>query len=138
MKKYFLAKSEPNSYSIEDLENDNITWWDGVHNYSALITIKSWKIGDQIYFYRSLKEPAVVGLMEVISEPIFDVDDIRQISYKAQVKFISKFENPIYLKQIKESNLFQTFALVKNSRLSVMACTNEFCEYIDRHNKPVI
>jgi predicted RNA-binding protein with PUA-like domain len=128
--RFFLAKSEPNSYSIEDLENDTITWWDGVHNYQAILVIKSWKIGDKILFYRSLHNPAVVGIMEVVTEPIFDVDDVRKISWKAQVKFITKFENEVSLKSIKDSGLFDSFILVRNSRLSTMACTTDFVDYI--------
>jgi predicted RNA-binding protein with PUA-like domain len=127
---YFLAKSEPNSYSIDDLQNDEITWWDGVHNYLAINTIKSWKVGDKVFFYRSLTEPAVVGLMEVISDPIFDANDSRKISWKAQCKFLSKFDNPITLSSIKSNPKFEKYTLVTNSRLSVMCCTKDFTDYI--------
>lgn len=129
-KHYFLAKSELTSYSIDDLMNDKTTWWDGVHNYQAINTIKSWKIGDIIFFYHSNKKPAIVGTMQVISLPEFDVLDVRKISWKAQVKFLEKFENPVTLDQIKNSNRFQTFALIGNSRLSVMACPQDFVDYI--------
>jgi predicted RNA-binding protein with PUA-like domain len=130
--RYFLAKSEPNSYSIDDLENDEITWWDGVRNYQAILVIKSWKIGDRVLFYRSLNSPAVVGMMEVVTLPIFDTDDERKISWKAQVKFITKFENEVSLKTIKESDKFSSFILIRNSRLSTMACPNDFIDYIFR------
>ena len=129
-KHYFLAKSELTSYSIDDLMNDKTTWWDGVHNYQAINTIKSWKIGDIIFFYHSNKDPAIVGIMEVVSLPQFDLLDIRKISWKAEVKFLQKFKNPISLKEIKNSNKFPTFALMKNSRLSVMACPHYFVDYV--------
>ena len=129
-KHYFLAKSEINSYSIDNLANDKTTYWDGVHNYQAINTIKSWKIGDIIFFYHSNKDPAIVGIMEVVSLPQFDLLDIRKISWKAEVKFLQKFKNPISLKEIKNSNKFPTFALMKNSRLSVMACPHYFVDYV--------
>lgn len=129
-KHYFLAKSEINSYSIDNLANDKTTYWDGVHNYQAINTIKSWKIGDIIFFYHSNKDPAIVGIMEVVSLPQFDLLDIRKISWKAEVKFLQKFKNPISLKEIKNSNKFPTFALMKNSRLSVMACPQDFVDYV--------
>jgi predicted RNA-binding protein with PUA-like domain len=133
--RYFLAKSEPSSYSIEDLERDNETWWDGVHNYQAINTIKSWKIGDKVYFYRSLKSPAIVGLMEIVSEPVFDLDDKRNISWKAKCKFVKKFTREITLENIKSSKKFDSFALIRNSRLSVMACTSEFVNYVEDISK---
>ena len=129
-KHYFLAKSEINSYSIDNLANDKTTYWDGVHNYQAINTIKSWKIGDIIFFYHSNKDPAIVGIMEVVSLPQFDLLDIRKISWKAEDKFLQKFKNPISLKEIKNSNKFPTFALMKNSRLSVMACPQDFVDYV--------
>ncbi len=135
--KFFLAKSEPSSYSIDDLAEDVITWWDGVHNYQAINVIKSWNVGDKVFFYRSLKEPAVVGLMEVISNPIFDTQDKRKISWKAQCKILELFPTPVTLKEIKSTGLFDDFILVRNSRLSVMACTEQFTNYIldcTKHN----
>ena len=137
MSKYFLAKSEPSSYSIDDLVEDGVTWWDGVHNYQAINVIKSWNVGDKIFFYRSLKEPAVVGLMEVISNPIFDTLDKQKISWKAQCKILEVFEEPVKLKEIKSSGRFDSFILVRNSRLSVMACTQEFVSYVIDRTKPV-
>jgi predicted RNA-binding protein with PUA-like domain len=135
--KYFLAKSEPNSYSIEDLVEDQITWWDGVHNYQAINVIKSWNVGDKVFFYRSQKEPAVVGLMEVISNPIFDTQDLRKISWKAQCKIVEVFEEPVKLKDIKETGKFDSFILLRNSRLSVMACTEQFTNFILDTTKPI-
>ena len=137
MSKYFLAKSEPSSYSIDDLVEDGVTWWDGVHNYQAINVIKSWNVGDKVFFYRSLKEPAVVGLMEVISNPIFDTLDKQKISWKAQCKILEVFEEPVKLKEIKSSGRFDSFILVRNSRLSVMACTQEFVSYVIDRTKPV-
>jgi predicted RNA-binding protein with PUA-like domain len=135
--KYFLAKSEPKSYSIDDLVEDTITWWDGVHNYQAINVIKSWNIGDKVFFYRSLKEPAVVGIMEVISNPIFDTQDQRKISWKAQCKLVEVFEEPVLLKDIKNSGRFDSFILIRNSRLSVMACTEQFTSFVLDSTKPV-
>lgn len=133
--RFFLAKSEPESYSIEDLEKEAITWWDGVRNYTAIIVIKSWKIGDYVFFYRSVRTPAIVGIMKVISLPIFDTNDERGISWKAQLELVAKFDRELTLKEIKASGLFNDFMLVRNSRLSTMACNTEFVNYVlDRVN----
>ncbi len=131
--KYFLAKSEPNSYSFEDLECDIVTWWDGVRNYQAILVIKSWKIGDRIFFYRSVQNPAIIGMMEVVTSPIFDVNDERKISWKAQVKLITKFEQEVPLQLIKESQKFNSYILVRNSRLSTMACPQDFVDFVFYH-----
>ncbi|MGL4759023.1 MAG: EVE domain-containing protein [Patescibacteria group bacterium] len=128
--KFFLAKSEPSSYTIDDLQKDGVDWWNGVRNYQAIQVIRSWKVGDLVFFYRSVKDPAIVGLMRVISNPIFDEEDTRKISWKAQVEFVAKFDREITLNEIKSNPNFASFILVRNSRLSTMACTTEFTNFV--------
>lgn len=129
---YFLAKTEPNTFSIDDLERDNSTIWDGVHNYAAINTIKLMNTGDMIFIYHSGKESKIVGLGKVISSPYKDPHDERGISWAVQVKFVEKFaeDKQVSLKQIKESGKFNDFALVKQSRLSVMKCTDKFVDFV--------
>jgi predicted RNA-binding protein with PUA-like domain len=127
---FYLAKSEPESYSIDDLMEDKCTWWDGVHNYQALSVMKNWKKGDFVFFYRSVKNPAIVGVMKVIQIAIKDNEDIRGFSWKSEVEFVAKFNQEITLKEIKKIPKFQEFALVKQSRLSIMACSKEFTSFI--------
>ena len=130
MIRYFLAKSEPSSYSILDLEKEGETWWDGVHNYQAINVIKSLKIGDLVFFYQSVKNPSIVGLMEVGSSPEKDLLDKRNISWKVKMIYKEVFLEPLTLKEIKANPKFQDFILVRNSRLSFMACTQDFVEFV--------
>jgi predicted RNA-binding protein with PUA-like domain len=130
---YFLAKSEPSSFSIQDLARDQITTWDGVHNHQAIAVIKSWQIGDLVLIYHSVKEARIVGLGKVISQPEKDLDDIRGFSWHAKIEFVREFseECKIGLKEIKSSGLFTDFALVRQSRLSTMACPKDFITWLE-------
>jgi predicted RNA-binding protein with PUA-like domain len=128
----FLAKTEPSEFSITDLKNNKTTDWDGVHNYQALGFIRSWNIGDKIIIYHSVKESRIVGLAQVISEPKPDPNDTRGYSWLATIEFIREFpeEQRITLKQIKQTGLFTDFYLVRQSRLSVMPCPQEFINWL--------
>lgn len=136
---YFLIKSEPYKYSINDLEKEGVTLWDGVRNYQAINNIKQWQIGDYLYFYHSVKETRIVGLAKVCGEPFLNTDDER-FSFACKIKFVKKFNeeisNSLALKKIKEHNLetnqFQNFGLIKQSRLSVVLCPVEFVNWVDR------
>ncbi|MEM1312027.1 MAG: EVE domain-containing protein [Patescibacteria group bacterium] len=132
MANYFLAKSDPDSYSIDDFEREVETNWDGVHNYAAIKVIKSWKIGDLVLIYHSQGENSIVGISKVTSSPIKDKDDPRGISWCARLKLIRKYPTSkrISLKEIKASGLFPDFALVRQSRLSTMACPDSFIEWL--------
>ena len=89
---YFLAKTEPSTFSLEDFRNEKITTWDGVHNYQAINIIKSWQIGDMILIYHSVKEARIVGLGKVISDPKKDPNDVRNISWIADLEFVAEFD----------------------------------------------
>lgn len=125
---YFLAKTDPETYSIEDLKNDKQTVWDGVHNFQAIAVIKAMKIGDKILIYHSMGEAAIVGIAEVISKPR-DAKEKRP-SYIVDVKYITTFETPLTLKFIKDSHKFDDWSLVKQSRLSTMRVPDEFISWM--------
>ncbi len=129
---YYLIKSDPQTYSISDLKNDKQTIWDGVHNFQAINFIKDWKIGDKLFVYHSQGEAKIVGLAEVVSEAFKDPNDDRNISWAAKIKFIKEFapETQISLTEIKKSDLFNDFLLVRNPRLSVIACPKNFVEWV--------
>lgn len=131
MPKVFLAKTEPSTFSIDDFEKEQITLWDGVHNYQAINVIKTWETGDYVLIYHSVKDKCIVGLGQVIESPYENKDDTR-FSWAAKLEFITKFEpqERINLTQIKQTNLFQNFLLVTNSRLSVMPCPDNFVKWI--------
>ncbi len=140
MSNYFLAKTDPQTYSISDFvaekKAQKITKWDGVHNYQAVNVIKSWKIGDKVIIYHSMGKPKIVGLATVISPPQRDVNDTRNISWYAELELVREFLSleQISLKQIKETsknlNIFTDFALIKQSRLSTMLCPQEFITWL--------
>lgn len=129
---YFLAKTDPKTYSITDLERDQETIWDGVHNYQAINVIKHWQPGDQVFVYHSQGEAKIVGIMEVVSEPYKDPNDKRDISWVAKVKFVKKIpaEKQVSLQEIKATEKFGDFALVRQSRLSTMTCPPEFVKWV--------
>lgn len=130
--KYFLAKSEPSTYSIDDLKREGVTPWDGVHNYQAINVIKSWRPGDAVFIYHSMGEARIVGLAKVISEPRPDENDERGISWLADLEFVREYpeDQKVTLKEVKATKMFQDFALVRQSRLSVMECPEDFVKWL--------
>ena len=116
---YFLAKTDPKTYSIENLEQDKTTVWDGVRNAAALIAIRAMHSNDYVLIYHSQGEAAIVGLARVISEPRPDPNDAK--SWVVDIEFIRRFTQPITLHEIKESHMFDDWALVRQGRLSTMS-----------------
>ncbi len=117
---YWLVKSEPSEYSYEDLVRDGSTFWDGVRNYAARNNLKSMKTGDQVLFYHSVNEKAVVGVSKVIKEHYQDptTNDERWVA--VDIAPVKKLKNPVTLSQIKAEPNLAEIALVRQSRLSVM------------------
>lgn len=129
---YFLAKTDPETYSIDDLEKDGETVWDGVHNYQAVAVIQSWRVGDYVYIYHSLSDKKIVGCMKVVGTPYKDPTDTRNISWVARVAFVEKYppEKQVSLQEIKNTGMFNDFALVRQGRLSTMSCPQEFISWM--------
>lgn len=125
---YFLAKSEPNVYSIADLERDGETVWDGVTNNAALLAIRAMRPGDIALLYHSGGETAVVGTMEITSEPRPDPNIAK--SWVVDVRYRGRVSPPVTLRQVKESGLFADFALVRQSRLSTMPVPQAFIDWL--------
>jgi predicted RNA-binding protein with PUA-like domain len=121
---YFLAKSEPSVYSIDDLQRDHETTWDGVKNPQALQAIRSMAPGDRVFIYHSGGESAVVGIAKVVSPPRPDPKDPKLTV--VDLEFLTKLETPVTLSDVKQSGLFADFALVRQSRLSTMQCPAGF------------
>ena len=88
---YWLMKSEPDAYSIDDLKKDNVTLWDGIRNYQARNFMRKMNIGDKVFFYHSnCKPPSIVGLMKVIKKNIIDPTQFDKSS-----KYYDPKSNPI-------------------------------------------
>lgn len=129
---YFLAKTDPETYSIEDFAREKRTVWDGVTNALAARAISTMKKGDTVFLYHSCGESAVVGLARVDSSARQDAQNPK--SWVVDMKYLRRLDPPTTLHEIKDSGLFPEFALVKNSRLSTMACSDDFVAWLrDRY-----
>ncbi len=122
---YWLFKSEPNTWSWDDqvAKGDAGEEWDGVRNYQARNFMREMKLGDLAFFYHSMKEKSVVGIVEVIAlvHPDSTTDDPRWEC--VDIKAVRPFVKPVTLDQIKETKALADMVLVKNSRLSVQPVT---------------
>ncbi len=131
---YWMFKSEPNTWGWHDqvAKGDAGEEWDGVRNYQARNFMREMKLGDRGFFYHSLKEKSVVGIVEVCAEvhPDSKTDDPRWEC--VDIKAIRAFSQPVSLDQIKSNPALENMVLVKNSRLSVQPVTeaewNEICK----------
>ncbi len=125
---YFLAKTDPDTYTIGQLEKDKRTAWDGVANPQAVRAIRAMQPGDVVFVYHSGGESAIVGLMRVVSPPRDDPKNTK--SAIVDVEFTSHLTPPTTLGEIKRSNLFADWSLVRQSRLSTMAAPDSFVEWM--------
>ncbi len=122
---YWLVKADPDTdYSIEDLEHDGVTIWDGVHSNPAILNIQKMKPGDLVYVYHSQKQKAIVGLAEVVEAPFENKADSRR-SWAVKLRFVRAFTKTMTLAAIKSDPEMQQFGLVRQSRLSVMPVPDE-------------
>ena len=122
MKQFWLIKSEPNVWSIDQQKKSGVKGavWDGVRNYQARNNLTKMKIGDLCFFYHSNIGKEIVGVVEVIKSAFLDKTDKEGRFVAVQVRFIEKFNNPISLEKIKKTKAISHLPLVKQSRLSVM------------------
>jgi predicted RNA-binding protein with PUA-like domain len=127
---YFLAKTEPKTYSILDLQRDGQTVWDGVKNPQALKTIRSMKTGDRVFIYHSGGESCITGLAEVASNPRPDPKNAALTV--VELRFLMRLETPVTLAQVKQSALFNDWALLRQSRLSTMPVPDSFLLWLRR------
>jgi predicted RNA-binding protein with PUA-like domain len=125
---YFLAKTEPQAYSIADLARDGETAWGGVTNAQAANAIKTMRPGDIVLIYHSGGESAIVGAAEVTSAP--RPDPTNEKSWVVDLRHRGTLDRPVGLKQVKGSGRFADFALVRQSRLSTMAVPEEFVAWL--------
>jgi len=125
---YFLAKTDPETYSVDDLARDHKTAWDGVRNPQALRAIREMRPGDRVFIYHSMGDACIVGLAKVASEPRPDAKDAKLTV--VDFEFVRKLEPPTTLREIKEGGLFPDWALVRQSRLSTMSVPAAFVEWM--------
>ncbi len=118
--KYWLMKSEPSTWSWEDQVKSKIDMWDGVRNYQARNNLMKMKKKDLCFFYHSVSEKSIVGIVEVVKEHYPDPTDNKHKFVVVDVKAIEKLNKPVTLEAIKDNKKLKNIALIKQSRLSVM------------------
>jgi len=147
-KRYWLMKSEPNTYSIDDLARDGRTHWDGVRNYQARNFMRDqMKVGDEVLFYHSNAEPpGVVGIARVVREgypdhtardpksKYFDpkASDEAPRWFMVDVEFVEKFGEIVPLDTLKATPGLENMLVTKKSRLSVQPVTESEFEIVRR------
>ncbi|SRR5258706_14498536 len=126
MTRYFLAKTDPETYSIDDLERDRKTAWDGVSNPQAVRAIKEMHPGDRVFVYHS--GSGVVGMAVVRSDARPDPKNAK--SAVVDLEYAGRLEPVTTLTEIKQSKLFDDWALVRQGRLSTMSAPDKFVDWM--------
>jgi predicted RNA-binding protein with PUA-like domain len=125
---YFLAKTDPQTYSLADLEREKSTVWDGVRHPQAIKTIQAMQPGDLVLIYHSQGQTALMGLAKVVSTARPDPNEAK--SWVCDFEFVRKFDKPVTLAEIKETHQFDDWVLIKQGRLSTMPVPPEFIEWL--------
>ena len=129
---YWLLKSEPGTWSWDDQlkKGDEGEGWDGVRNYQASNNMKKMEIGDLAFFYHSVNEKSIVGIVSIIEIYQDDPTDKTGRFGMVVVKAIKSFTKSVSLSEIKSNQKLQGISLIKQSRLSVMPITKEHWDII--------
>lgn len=125
MSGHWLVKSEPGAWSWDDQVRDQVTAWTGVRNYQASNYLKAMKLGDTCFFYHSVEQKRIVGIVEVVREAYADptAEDGRWVC--VDVKAVRPVANPVTLAQIKDDPRLAEIPLIRQSRLSVMPIADD-------------
>jgi len=126
--KHYLAKTEPGTYSIDDLERDRTTVWDGVKNPQAVRAIREMRHGDRVFIYHSGGVSSIVGIATVRSDPRDDPKNPK--SAVVELEFTAHLDPPTTLSEIKQTKQFDDWALVRQGRLSTMSAPESFVSWL--------
>ncbi|HEX2935845.1 MAG TPA: EVE domain-containing protein [Bacteroidales bacterium] len=135
MTNYWLLKTEPETFSWDNLVEQKTSMWDGVRNFQARNNLRKMKIGDKGLFYHSGKNPGIIGIAEIVKEYYPDPTAKEGDWSVVDIKPIRKLERFITLQEIKALSSLQEMVLVKSSRLSVQPVTKEEFETIMKLEK---
>ena len=122
---YWLVKSEPGAWSWDDHVRDGVAEWDGVRNHQAANNMKAMRIGDRAFFYHSVDERCIVGVLEVVKEYYPDPTDPKGVFGMVDFKAIEPVAKPVSLAEIKAEPRLADMALVRQSRLSVLPVADD-------------
>ena len=125
---YWLMKSEPETYSWDDLKKDKKTVWDGVRNFQARNNLKAMKKGDQVFFYHSGGVKEIVGIAKIVKEQMPDPKDSAWIA--VEIAPVRELKKVVTLTQIKADKRLVNMTLVRSSRLSVQPVKEEEFEIV--------
>ena len=117
---YWLVKSEPGTYSFDQLVKDKRTHWDGVRNFTAAANLRAMKKGDKCLFYHSGEGKEIVGIAEVLGAAVPDPKDKTGKFVMVDIGPVKPLKKPVTLAAIKADPKFKDFKLVRQSRLSVV------------------
>ena len=126
--RYFLAKTDPGTYSVDQFEKEKRTVWDGVSNPQAVRAIRDMRPGDRVFVYHSGGQSGVVGLAKVTGDPRPDPKNPK--SWVVEMEFLRRLDPPALLSEIKQSGKFNDWALVRQGRLSTMQAPDSFAEWM--------
>ena len=132
---YWLLKSEPEAWSWSMQVKEKTAMWDGVRNYQARNNLKKMNKGDLCFFYHSVSERSIVGIVKVVKEFYIDPTDNTNKFVAVDVKAVRKLKKAVSLDQIKKIKKLQNIALIKQSRLSVMELKKVEWDLILKMNK---
>ena len=130
VKKYWLLKSEPSTWSWQDQSKVKKDMWDGVRNYQARNNLMQMKKGDLCFFYHSVNEKKIVGIVKVVKEHYPDPTDKSKKFVVVDVAKYKTLKYPVSLEKIKNVTKLSHLALIKQSRLSVMPIDKKSWEII--------
>lgn len=125
---YFLAKTDPDTYNIDQFAQEKQTTWDGISSPQALQAIRAMKKKDRVFVYHSGGQSAIVGLAEVVSSPRADPADAKL--WVIDLKFLKRLEPPVTLAEIRAAGRFADWLLLRQTRLSTMAAPEEFADWM--------
>ncbi len=130
---FYLAKSDPSEYSLADLERDQDALWDGVTNAAALIALRAMKAGDCVLIYHSQGQSSIVGWAYVSGDPVPNSDNPKLVA--VPLRFGGSLATPLSLAEVKQSGLFEDFALVRQGRLSTMPVPPAFISWLKKQRR---
>jgi len=119
MASHWLVKSEPDTYSFDDLQKDGKTVWDGVRNHAAAAHLKAMKVGDQVLFYHSQEGKDVVGVAQVAKEAFPDASDPTGKFVAVELTPVRKLPRPVTLAEMKATPALSEMPMLRQGRLSV-------------------
>ena len=136
-KSYWLIKTEPDEWSWQEQvkSGDKGAEWNGVRNFQASKNLKNMKIGDRCFFYHTGKIKSIVGIAEIIKEAFLDQSDKSKKFVSVKIKALYPLKREVRLQEIKKNKDFRDFALVKQSRLSVMQVDLKYWKKICKMGK---